>query len=66
MQTIKEHILPIILIILGILDQTTHLLVELISQLGLPEYVGTIFKILVITLGAVKLYLSQPNKLRNE
>lgn len=66
MQTIKEHILPIILIVLGILDQTTDLLVELISQLGLPEYVGTIFKILVITLGAVKLYLAQPNKLRNE
>ena len=65
MQTIKEHILPIVLIVLGILDQTTDLLVELISQLGLPEYVGTIFKILVITLGAVKLYLSQPNKLRN-
>lgn len=66
MQQIKEHILPIILIVLGILDQTTDLLVELISQLGLPEYVGTIFKILVITLGAVKLYLAQPNKLRNE
>ena len=66
MQTIKEHILPIILIVLGILDQTTDLLVELINQLGLPEYVGTILKILVITLGAVKLYLSQPNKLRNE
>ena len=65
MQQIKEHILPIVLILLGILDQTTDLLVELISQLGLPEYVGTIFKILVITLGAVKLYLSQPNKLRN-
>jgi hypothetical protein len=65
MQTIKEHILPIVLIVLGILDQTTHLLVELISQLGLPEYVGTILKILVITLGAVKLYLSQPNKSRN-
>lgn len=66
MQQIKEHILPIVLIFLGILDQTTDLLVELISQLGLPEYVGTILKILVITLGAVKLYLSQPNKLRNE
>ena len=66
MQQIKEHILPIILIVLGILDQTTDLLVELINQLGLPVYVGTIFKILVITLGAVKLYLSQPNKLRNE
>jgi hypothetical protein len=65
MQTIKEHILPIILIVLGILDQTTDLLVELISQLGLPVYCGTILKIIVITLGAVKLYLSQPNKLNS-
>jgi hypothetical protein len=65
MQTIKEHILPIVLIVLGILDQTTHLLVELISQLGLPEYVGTILKILVITLGAIRLYLAQPNKLNS-
>jgi hypothetical protein len=63
MQTIKEHILPIVLIVLGILDQTTHLLVELISQLGLPLYCGTILKILVITLGAIRLYLAQPNKL---
>jgi len=66
MKQIKEHLLPIILIVLGILDQTTHLLVELISQLGLPEYVGTIFKILVIVLGAFKLYLAQPNKFRND
>jgi len=65
MQTIKEHILPIVLIILGILDQTTDLLVDLISQLGLPVYVGTILKILVITLGGIKLYLSQPNKLNS-
>jgi hypothetical protein len=66
MKQIKEHLLPIILIVLGILDQTTHLLVDLISQLGLPEYVGTIFKILVIVLGAAKLYLAQPNKFKNE
>jgi len=62
MKQIKEHILPIILIVLGILDQTTHLLVDLISQLGLPDYFGTILKILVITLGAIRLYLAQPNK----
>jgi hypothetical protein len=62
MKQIKEHLLPIILIVLGILDQTTHLLVDLISQLGLPDYFGTILKILVITLGGIKLYLSQPNK----
>jgi hypothetical protein len=65
MKQIKEHLLPIILIVLGILDQTTHLLVELISQLGLPAYCGTILKIIVITLGGIKLYLSQPNKLNS-
>lgn len=63
MKHLKEHILPIVLIILGILDQTTHLLVELISQLGLPLYFGTILKISVIILGAIRLYLAQPNKL---
>jgi hypothetical protein len=62
MKQIKEHLLPIILIVLGILDQTTHLLVDLISQVGLPDYFGTILKILVIVLGGIKLYLSQPNK----
>jgi hypothetical protein len=62
MRQIKEHLLPIILIVLGILDQTTHLLVDLISQVGLPDYFGTILKILVITLGAIRLYLAQPNK----
>jgi hypothetical protein len=65
MQTIKEHILPIVLIVLGILDQTTDLLVELIEQVGLPVYCGTILKILVITLGAIRLYLAQPNKLNS-
>jgi hypothetical protein len=65
MQTIKEHILPIVLIVLGILDQTTDLLVELIEQVGLPLYFGTILKITVITLGAIRLYLAQPNKLNS-
>ena len=65
MQTIKEHILPIVLILLGILDQTTDLLVDLIEQMGLPVYCGTILKIIVITLGGIKLYLSQPNKLNS-
>ena len=65
MKQIKEHLLPIILIVLGILDQTTDLLVELIEQVGLPAYCGTILKIIVITLGGIKLYLSQPNKLNS-
>jgi len=62
MKQIKEHLLPIVLIVLGILDQTTHLLVDLISQVGLPDYFGTILKISVIVFGGIKLYLSQPNK----
>jgi len=65
MKQIKEHLLPIILIVLGILDQTTDLLVDLITQVGLPVYCGTILKILIITLGGIKLYLSQPNKLNS-
>ncbi len=65
MKQLKEHILPIVLIVLGILDQTTDLLVELIEQIGLPLYFGTILKILVITLGAIRLYLAQPNKLNS-
>jgi len=65
MKQIKEHLLPIILIVLGILDQTTDLLMDLISQFGLPVYCGTILKIIVITLGGIKLYLSQPNKLNS-
>jgi len=65
MKQIKEHLLPIVLIVLGILDQTTDLLVDLITQLGLPVYCGTILKILIITLGGIKLYLSQPNKLNS-
>jgi hypothetical protein len=64
MKQIKEHLLPIILIVLGILDQTTDLLVDLISQFGLPDYFGTILKISVIVLGAIRLYIAQPNKLR--
>ena len=65
MKQIKEHILPIVLIVLGILDQMTDLLVELIEQVGLPLYFGTILKILVITLGAIRLYLAKPNKLNS-
>lgn len=66
MKQIKEHALPIVLIVLGILDQTTDLLVELINQLNLPAYCGTILKILVITFGVIKLYLTQPNKIKDE
>lgn len=58
----KKHILPIILIILGVIDQSTDLLTELLNQLNAPLYVGTIFKILVIILGTLKIYLIDPKK----
>jgi len=56
----KKHTLPIILILCGILDQTTDILPTLLSQLNAPAYIGTIFKLIVIILGGIKLYLSKP------
>jgi hypothetical protein len=56
----RNHILPFILVVLGILDQSTDLFTDLLRQLNAPLYVGTIFKILIIILGAVKIYLIKP------
>jgi hypothetical protein len=56
----RNHIVPFILVVLGILDQSTDLFTDLLSQLNAPLYVGTIFKILIIILGAVKIYLIKP------
>jgi len=56
----RNHILPFILVVLGVLDQSTDLFSDLLIQLNAPLYVGTAFKILVIILGAVKLYFTTP------
>ena len=66
MRHLKEHWLPIFLILCGVLDQATDTIAELVTQLGLPLYVNSIVKIVIIVIGGIKLYISQPNKLNNE
>ncbi len=58
----RNHIVPFILVVLGILDQSTDLFTDLLTQLNAPLYVGTAFKILIIILGAVKIYLIKPTE----
>lgn len=65
MRTIKQHYIPIILIILGIIDQSTDLFIQLINELNLKPYCLTIFRIIVISLGAIKLYITNANKMNN-
>jgi cell division protease FtsH len=62
MKNLKQYLLPAILILLGILDQSTDLLMQLMTELNAPAYAPTLFRILVITLGAIKLGIadSQP------
>lgn len=60
MNKYKQHVLPIVLILCGILDQTTDVLPTLLTQMNAPAYFGTIFKLVVIVLGGIKLYLSKP------
>ena len=66
MTYLKQHLLPIILIILGIIDQSTDLLMQLMNEVNAPAYAPTVFRIVVITLGTIKLYLSNANKLNGE
>lgn len=56
----RKHILPIVIVVLGIIDQSTDLFKALLEQLNAPDYVGTSFKILIIILGAIKLYYTTP------
>lgn len=63
MNYLKQHLLPIILIVLGILDQSTDLLMQLMKEINAPDYAPTLFRIIIITLGSIKLYLSNANKL---
>jgi hypothetical protein len=58
---IKENILPIVLIIGGIIDQTTDLLVQLLSEVNAPAWVGTLLRIIIISIGSFKLYYTNPN-----
>ena len=66
MNYLKQHLLPIILIILGIIDQSTDLLMQLMNEVNAPAYAPTLFRIVIIILGATKLYLSNSNRLNSE
>lgn len=58
---IKNNILPIVLVIGGIIDQTTDLLVQLLSEVNAPAWVGTLLRIIIISIGAFKLYYTESN-----
>ena len=58
----RKHMLPIVLVVLGIIDQSTNLLSDLLIQINAPLWTGTILKIVIISFGALKLYLIEPKK----
>jgi len=66
MKSLKKYLLPTILILLGILDQSTDLLMQLMTEMNAPAYAPTVFRIIVITLGAIKLYLYNSKKVNAE
>lgn len=61
----SSNILPIIFIIGGIIDQMTDTFVDLLNELDAPLWLGSLFKIIVITFGAFKLFYSIPKNKRN-
>lgn len=61
---IKDHILPIVLVVGGIIDQTTDLLVQLLSEINAPAWAGTLLRIIIISIAAFKLYYTDGNKKR--
>ena len=60
MRKIKTHWLPILLLIGGILDQSTDLMAQFLKEIEAPDYYATLFRIFVISFGGIKLYLTQP------
>lgn len=61
----KNNILPVLFIIGGIIAETTDLIVQLLNDLNAPLWIGTIFKIIVMTFAAFRLYYSIPKYKRN-
>lgn len=53
---LKSHIFPILLVIGGIIDQSTDLFVQLLKELNAPDWFATFFRIMVIFFGAIRLY----------
>lgn len=59
---IKDRFLPIILVILGTIDQSTNLMLELLKEINAPLWVGTLLRIFVMAYGSFKLfYAKSPN-----
>lgn len=57
---VKDNILPILLVIGTIIDQTTDLLVQLLLELDAPAWTGTLLRIIIISFAAFKLYYTNP------
>jgi hypothetical protein len=57
---VKKNVYPILMIIGGIIDQTTDLLAQLLIEINAPAWCATILRILIISFGAFKLYYSVP------
>lgn len=66
MKAIKQHALPIIIIILGIIDQSTDLLLQLCTELNLKPFCTTILRIVFISLAGIKLYITNANKINDD
>ncbi len=54
--------LPILFVIGGILDQSTDLLVQFLTEIHAPIWAGTLLRIVVISFGSAKLYLTKPKQ----
>lgn len=61
---IKDNILPIVLILGSIIDQTTDLLVQLLIDIDAPTWVGTLLRITIISIAAFKLYYTNPDVIK--
>jgi len=60
---LKKHALPILLVIGGIIDQTTDLLVGILEDLNAPDWSAKLLRVTIIAFGAIRLYFStSPNQ----
>lgn len=57
---IKERTLPILFVIGGIIDQSTDLLAQLLTDLNFPSWGTALLRIVIISFGAFKLYYTTP------
>ena len=62
---LKNNVLPMLFIFGGIIAETTDLIVQLLQDLDAPLWIGTLFKIIVMTFAAFRLYYSIPKYKRN-